>query len=108
MHTERFEWVRTGSNPFTIWGAHLNPEPDFQFGSGTWLNLDWTLVRFTLGSGSNLGSEPDHGITTCMDGRDLPTLLCLPYPSHGNGRAAFKQHPTLTTHSPHQESGKST
>jgi len=52
--------VRFRFEPPWCW---LNLELDFRFGSGKSLNLELNLVFGSAGSGSNLGSEPNCGIT---------------------------------------------
>jgi len=44
----------------------LNLELDFRFGSGKSMNLELNLVFGSAGSGSNLGSEPNCGITNIL------------------------------------------
>ena len=56
--------VRTGPDGFAIFGALPNREPDFWSGSAHILNLGPDLGPVRPGSGPNLGSEPDCGITT--------------------------------------------
>jgi len=55
--------VRFRFEPPWCW---LNLELDFRFGSGKSMNLELNLVFGSAGSGSNLGSEPNCGITTCI------------------------------------------
>jgi len=45
----------------------LNTEPDLRSGSAISLNLDPNLGPVRTGSGSNRGSEPNHGITNNLD-----------------------------------------
>ena len=52
--------VRFRFEPPWCW---LNLELDFRFGSGKSMNLELNLVFGSAGSGSNLGSEPNCGIT---------------------------------------------
>jgi len=53
--------VRFRFEPPWCW---LNLELDFRFGSGKSMNLELNLVFGSAGSGSNLGSEPNCGITS--------------------------------------------
>ena len=55
--------VRTRPNGFAIFWALPNPEPDFGSGSAHTPNLGLDLGQVLQGSGPNLGSEPDCGIT---------------------------------------------
>jgi len=43
-----------------------NTDPDLRFSSAISLNFDPNLGPVQTGSGSTLGSEPDHGITRLM------------------------------------------
>lgn len=71
----RFE---PGSNGFAVLGPYPNPELDFRSGSGWWVNLEPDFSPVRKSSGSNLGSEPDCGITRRVD-RPRVSLIELLY-----------------------------
>ena len=60
----QFELVRTRFRQIAIC---LNLELDLRFGSGWRPNLELNLGSVCIGSGSNLGSEPNLAITTSWD-----------------------------------------
>jgi len=80
----RFGSVWTGLNQVQA-NCYLNLELDLRFGSGWKLNLELNLGLVRIGSGLNLGSEPNLAITTTDNDSQtadifssLPSLLISP------------------------------
>jgi len=72
----RFELVWTRFRQIAIC---LNLELDLRFGSGWRPNLELNLGSVRIGSGSNLGSEPNLAITIIRTGKD--GSICVDYVS---------------------------
>jgi hypothetical protein len=84
-----------GSNAFAVLNLQVNLEPDLRSGSGWQVNLNRTSGPVRKSSGSNLGSEPDCGIT-----RTHVTAHCKDVCSHTiSSSAPHKWVPTHLCHS---------